>query len=58
MVAAVKVGQEKALACALGSLSVYFMAQIGVQSFPLNVSPAVCLAILGNGCKLSFLVWS
>lgn len=56
MVMAVDVGQEKALAFALGSRSVYFVAQIGVQGFPLKVSPAVSLATLGNGCDLPFLV--
>lgn len=33
-------------------------ARIGVQTFPRNGSPAVSLAILGNGFKMSFLVWS
>lgn len=53
-----EVGQEKSLASALGSRSIYCMARIGAQGFPLKVSPAVSLTILGNGFKLSFLVWS
>jgi hypothetical protein len=53
-----EVGQEKALASAQDSRSIYCMARIGAQGFPLKVSPAVSLTILGNGFKLSFLVWS
>lgn len=58
MAVAVNIGQEKALASAPGSRLVYFMPRIGVQSFPLKASPAVSLPILGDGSKLSFLVWS